>query len=253
VTGSGANPVTPWSVSDSENPLKSSLAANITEQGLRELWTDEVGQVVQTAACSRSPWYWFRNYCVTSDSHWASKGWTGPHQRFPAKRHLRSFVYILWRYPFSGWPKARQVMMSWTVDGYILGESQFVPGRLWMIQSKKEMDAQDQLRRIRGMFMRQKEMAPWLGPELVGDNVGRLDFSNGSSIVAVAQGAHHVQSYTPAGLFMDEVQLQDEAEEAYFQALPACERIIMVGSADVSWFYDKFLTDEIGETRDGAA
>ena len=241
----------PWSVGDSIPPLEAELGSVLEPKHYHEIAKDAEWQAVERAMVERSPWYWFVNYVVTEDAHWVTKGLHGPFARFPGMEYLRSLCQVLWEHPFVAFPKARQMLITWLVGCYMLGEAMWCPGRLYMIQSKKEQDAQAVLKRLSGVYGRMKELAPWLGPGLRGEGASHMEFDTGSSILAMAQGAHHVQSYTPAGLLLDEVQLQDEAEGAYYQALPACERIWLVGSADYSWFYQTFLPDKLGETRHG--
>lgn len=218
-----------------------------THEHLRRLAVDRRWQVAEALRCARDPWYWIVNYAVTQDEHWAGKGLEGPYQRFPPMPYLRSLTWLLWHERYPDVPKARQMMLSWLVIGaYAMGEAEFVPGRLTMVQSKKEMDAQNILKRGVGVLRRQAQFAPWMGAKIVEPtSAGRVDLSNGSSVVACPQGAHHVQSYTPARLILDEIQLQDEAEEAYHQALPACETIVKIGSADFGWFWESYLQDNL--------
>lgn len=242
-----ALPFVSWSVRDSEAPAEAELGPSVTHEYVRRLSLSPEMQEIETRACQRSPWYWLVNWVVTEDSRWASKGLTTAYQRFPPKEYLRSACQVLWKYPHTAWPKSRQMLLTWLVSGYMLGEACFLGGRLYMVQSKKETDAKAVLARQSGMYHRLADMAPWMVPKLKRENETQIILANGSTLMACPEGAHHVQSYTPAWLFLDEVQLQDEAQEAYHQALPACERITLVGSADVCWFYDRFLTDELKE------
>ena len=219
------------------------LEPTVSHARLKALAKDGQGAAVERIRCMRDPWYTFVNYLTTMDEHWVGKGWTSPYARFPALAYLRSVVGVLWGWECNAWPKARQMRLTWTAAvGYVLAEACFRPGRLSMVQSKKAEDANAIVsQRIRGMYERTRKFAPWLFPPLVKDNENELAFSNDSRIIACPQGAHHVQSYTPARLVLDEIQLQDEAEEAYHQALPACESIVLIGSADYLWFWQKWL------------
>jgi len=222
------------------------LGPTRTHAELRRIAGSPEAQTIEQIRCEREPWYWFVNYMVTQDEHWVRKGLTGPYQRFPALEYLRSVIYVLWQYDNTAWPKSRQMRLTWAAAvGYVLGEALFRAGRLSMVQSKKEEDAQGVLRRTVVVYDRMRQFAPWLGPNLVERNAGRLTFSNDSAIVACPQGAHHVQSYTPARLVLDEIQLQDEAEEAYHQALPATESMTLLGSADYGWFWQVFLPGKL--------
>jgi len=241
----------PWSVEDARSPLKAKLQPEL--RGLEDwqrLARDEDWQAAEWTRCELDPWYWLVNYVVTRDERWMEHGYDGPYRRFPAKRHLQSYVYILWRYRSVAFPKARQQYVSWLCDSYILGDAQFTRGRLYMIQSKREADSVMMLRRIRGIYRRQRQLAPWLGPHLVAESATELRFANDAHIMAVPSGPHYVQSHTPSLWLADEAQLQEATgpeggiAEAYNQALPACERIWLVGSADTGWFWERLLQDK---------
>jgi len=205
-------------------------------------------QDVERVRCERDPWYWLVNYCVTEDSRWVEKGLTTAYQLFPPFPYLQSLADTLWRYPFVAFPKSRQMMVTWLVGAMMLGKAMFQGGRLYMIQSKLGRDAVAVLKRQLGIYHRMREFAPWLGPRIVsettGGDTGHVQFDNGSQIWAVPEGPHYVQSYTPAWLVLDEVQLQGSAEEAFYQALPACENITLIGSAEAGWFCSVLLPDK---------
>jgi len=220
---------------------QSALGPTRTHADFQALARDPEWQALEALRCAVEPWYWMVNYVVTIDARRQGD----VYRRFPAEEYLRSACWLLWHERFTAWPKSRQMVASWLVGSYCLGEALFQQGRLTLVQSKKEEDSAAILWRIRGVWMRQRQFAPWLGPKQTEDQAARLAWANDSAIVAKAEGAHHVQSYTPSRLFLDEAQLQDEIEGAYYQALPACESITLVGSAEYGWFWEKFLVDDL--------
>lgn len=226
--------------------VQSRLTATIPNAAWERLRRDRKLQALAVQVCRTNPWHWIANYVITEDSWWVSKGLASAYNRFPALEYLRSAAYWLWREPKTAWPKSRQMVLTWLVGTYILGEAMFLGGRLYMIQSKKEEDSVAVLHRISGVYDRLKGFAPWCGSSRIGPGAETaLEFANGSRIVACAQGAHQVQSHTPAWLVLDEGQLQDEMEGAYHQALPCAERITAIGSAERGWFYGTMLADKI--------
>lgn len=234
----------PWSVEDSVSPLDSDLLPVLTPDHFPRIAADPEWQQAERVLCETDPWYFRVNYVVTMDEHWAGKGYLSPYRRFPPFVHLRSYCYVLWKHRITAWPKSRQRMATWLVATQMLGDAMFTGGRLYMIQSKREADAKKVLSRVRGVYVRLRDMAPWLVPELVKDDAGELGWSNDSTFMAVPQGANYVQSHTPAWWLADEVQLQEEAQAAYEAALPACERITLVGTAEYGWFYQTLLADK---------
>ena len=238
----------PWSVESAVPPTESLLLPRHGEAEFAYIAGSPKHQEAERIICELDPWYWRVNYVVTQDEHWASKGLLGPYQRWPAVRHHQAYVEQLWRHTHTFWIKSRQQMITWLVATQILGDALFTGGRLYMVQSKREADSKKVLHRIRGVWKRMRGMAPWLGPDLVKDDAGELGFSNDSSIMAVPAGAHYVQSHTPAWWVGDEVQLQDpDIEEAYYQALPACERVTLIATPDYGWACQRLLTDRLSE------
>ncbi len=221
--------------------VQSALKPQRTHADFRAMARDPEWQALENLRCAFEPWYWIVNYVVTIDARQEGQ----VYRRFPPLVYLRSATWLLWHDRFTAWPKSRQMRITWFVGAYALGEALFQSGRLTLVQSKKEEDSQAILWRVAGIWDRQHQFAPWLGPALTEKQVGRLAWTNDSAIMARAEGAHHVQSYTPSRLFLDEAQLQDAIEGAYYQALPACENITLVGSADYGWFWEHFLLDQL--------
>ena len=238
----------PWTVEDSISPLKSALLPTRDHATLKRIAGSRELQQLETLKIWTEPWHFLVNYCSTVDEHYIGKGLGSPYQLFPALPYLQKSAHVLWSEPYIGCLKSRQVRWTWLVSCYMLGEALAQEGRLYLVQSKRAFDSVQVLRRQKGVYDRMKLAAPWYGPGLEAESFGiqggHLRFSNGSSIVAVPEGAHYVQSHTPAVWWADEIQLQAEAEEAFYQALPACEKIILGGTAAPSWFCDTFLPGE---------
>ena len=235
----------PWGP-ECEDPLSGPLGPTRSHAALKRIAASFDLQAVERRICEGDPWHFLANYCVTDDSHWAEKGLAGPYQQFPAKPYVRSLAHVLWAEPYAAFPKSRQMFLTWLCAAYMLGDAIFVPGRLQMIQSKLEEDSVAVLDgRLMGMYDRLRGFARWMVPEATLRAQNHVRFSNGSELRACAQGAHHIQSYTPYRVMFDEVQLQPEAEEAYHQALPAVRSAWLLGSADRGWFYEVFLADKL--------
>jgi len=184
---------------------------------------------------------------VTIDEHYTEAGLAVPYRRFPPKKYLRSAADLWFREPRTAWPKSRQMGITWLFVALYLGDAIFLPGRLNFIQSKGERDAVNVLRRAKIILENLRAHAPWMVPAVVDDSETRLSFDNRSALQAVPEGAHHIRSYTPSGLFMDEASEQPAAALAYEAAMACCQRVTLVGTADFSWFYAVLLQDKIGE------
>lgn len=236
-----------WAAEDIVLPARDHLKPRLWHADFTRILNRPDLQADIKRRCEQSPWYFLMNFVVTVDEHWDRKGLSTPYQRFPPKPYLRMLCqrWCTERKLFI--PKARQMMVTWLIASLYYGDTIFLKGRLNMFQSKNERDAVAILRRVRGVDQRIRQMAPWLVPDIRDDSGNRLSFANDSALVAVAQGAHNVQSHTPSGLFMDEAQLQDEAGAAYEYALACCDRMTIVGSADYGWMYQVALQDLIGK------
>ena len=232
---------------------QSALGPRLGKREFEAIGRDTKWQAFENAWCGRDPWYWMVNYVVTVDEHWTEKGLTGPYNRFPGRPQLRSYMQTLLAYPLTAWPKSRQQMLTWLVASSMLGMAMFVPATLCLVQSKVGRDAVAVLKRISGVLEEIGRFAPWMMPALEGRSLGKDDgyiaLANGSTLRAAPQGAHNVQSHTPTWLFLDEVQQQDEAEEAFYQALPAVQRITLVGSAEFCWFWSDLLPDRASRAK----
>ena len=235
---------TPWRVEDCVLPMNASLEPSIMPADFQALADDKAWQASEIARCQANPWYWRVNYVVTMNEHWVEDGWSGPYRRWPATEHGRSYAHMLFTEMHTAWPKSRQQMVTWLVGTQMLGDALFTGGRLYMIQSKREKDAKKVLGRVRGVYDRMRTLAPWLVPALVRDEASELKWANESTMMAVPEGATYVQSHTPAWWFADELQLQAEAELALQAALPACQRISLVGTAEYGYFYQQFLSEK---------
>ena len=236
---------TPWRVEDCVLPLDSSLERAMTAENFRAIASNTEWQQIEIAHCRVDPWYWRINYVVTMNEHWVTTpGWTGPYRRWPATEHSRSYLHVLFTEMFTAWPKSRQQMATWLIASQMYGDAIFTGGRLYMIQSKQHVDSMAVLERVRGIDQRLRTLAPWLVPALTKDDAREMRWANESTMCAVPEGPNYVQSRTPAWWLADEIQLQVGAKEALKHAIPACERISLVGTADYGYFYQEFLPEK---------
>jgi len=225
-------------------PLDSSLERAMTAENFRAIASNTEWQQIELAHCRVDPWYYLINYVVTMNEHWVEDGWRNAYRRWPHFQAEQSYCHVLFTEMLTTWPKSRQQRATWRTGAWMHGDAIHTGGRLYMIQSKREKDAQKVLNRVRGIDSRMREMAPWLVPDLVKNDASELGWANGSSMMAVPEGAHYVQSHTPSWWFADEFQLQAGGKEALQAALPACEHITLVGTADYGYMYQEFLTEK---------
>jgi hypothetical protein len=152
-------------------------------------------------------------------------------------------------------PKSRQMRLTHVCVAWHGWLAQFYPGQRIAIQSKNFEDADALLERLHQSWIAQRSVdrhhgepvaryllrraIPWPSYKR---NVGRIILPHGSIIMAIAQGADKLRSYTFSAIMSDEMAFQDEAEAAYTAALPTIEggntKYTAISSANPSFFQD---------------
>lgn len=114
-----------------------------------------------------------------------------------------------------------------------------IPGRAVLFQSQKLEKACELVEYARTLYEQSDERIKQRYPLAKGvQAAGELLFANGSKIVAIPGGADQIRSYHPWGLLMDEAAFMPEAVDAYNNAVPVCQKIILLSSAGPGWFGD---------------
>ena len=182
--------------------------------------------------------------------------------RDPNGRLKEYILQVLWHMLVSNKlfvSKSHQIMLSWLLALYYDWVSQALPYQLSMVQSKMEKAAKDlvshgiQNPTAGRISFIHTHLPKWLqDPKLstrAGNISGLLSYSNGSQIVAAAQGGDQPRSYTLSRLALDEMAFQDKAEAAYIAGLPAVQgggQFMGVSTAAPSFFRDICLNIEGG-------
>ena len=143
--------------------------------------------------------------------------------------------------------KSRDMMMSWLCTGYFTHTAMTNDQREVLFQSQKEDKAGELVDYAKILYDQQDERLkrrfPLLKP-LSKQAALKLEFANGSRIIGIPEGADQIRSYHPWGLLMDEAAFQPEAGEAYDDAVPVCQKIVVLSSAGPGWFAE-FVTDQL--------
>jgi len=198
----------------------------------------------------RDPWLFLRWFVFTIDTHDQRE----PIKQFPATRpHIREMVN-LWRdNRLLTVCKSRQMLMTWLFSALALWDAMMHPGRLIMLQSKREEDAIGNENTGDGLLGRAKfilDHVPW--PEFVpryDPTANKLEFAHNSTLWAIPQGAHIIRQRTASGILSDEAAFQDEFSDAYTAARP-CIRgggWMVVLSTPHPGFMQHLHQDAIGE------
>ena len=149
-------------------------------------------------------------------------------------------------------PKSRQIMISWINVIMILCESMFHMGQLWLIQSKKEPDADKMVKRMFGVWERLPAWMRKRAPAL--NHFCKIEFPRQKSLVfGIPEGGDQVRSHTPSGIFSDESAFQPAFGESFAAAQPCIEgggKYRAVSSAKAGVFFELCEDDEIPGTRE---
>ena len=211
-------------------------------QDIEEIANDARLRALDKEKCWKDPVYFMFNYAYTFDETNLEE----PVRRFPRKQYLLLMLQQMMRNQKVVVAKSRQVMISWLSCWFSLWFAISGNHRRVLIQSKKQEDADALLERVWHMY---RLLPKWLKAGKAKPMTSRLKFFKiHSEIKALPQGADNVRSYTPSLIFMDEVQLQDEAEGAYSAAQPMIRggaKFLGVGTACGGTFLEKLYKDRL--------
>lgn len=208
----------------------------------RILQESEEAQEIEKALCAADPHYFLFNdqkYVRTFDSY--DQSGANKVKPFPEKAYMPYVLSVIHGSSEPVFlPKSRQIMMTWLVCAYLWWDARFHPYELNFVQSKKEEDAANLVfnkswTTARISFM-EYNLPDWMKDPKVAVSYGIISYSNGSKIWGIPQGDDIIRSYTPSIVFGDEAAFQQQAEGAYKAAKAAARKIIMVSSAEPSWF-----------------
>lgn len=207
-------------------------------------------------SCIDNPKNFVFNYCKTVDAHDDAKSIIV--KKFPERQYIADIIDLCEHEYYAPnrcgqlvIPKSRQVMISWTIDAYLLWRSMFRFNQIMVIQSKTENDSILQLDRVKNIYRNlPKEFSGYSGLVRHVDKQAQshFKFSNGSIIYAVPEGGPVIRGRTPTVSFMDEVQTMTEAEDSYANAFACCKLVIIVGTPGPGWF-QKVVEDTGGDVE----
>jgi len=179
----------------------------------------------------RDPHVFQERFVFTLDTHEKDD----PIKAFPAERpHLWHMTELWLRNPLLVICKSRQMMMTWLFCTLALWDAMMHPGRLIMLQSKREDDAIGDENSGDGLLGRCKAILNNLpGSQFLNDQDvrlpdghtahkrgNRIQFSHNSTLWAIPQGAAIIRQRTASGILSDEAAFQEEFSNAYTAALP---------------------------------
>lgn len=204
------------------------------------------------ARLKSDPLWWFRNCTRTFDQHWYDEGLASPYNPLPNFAYFDVLFDFLRRQPqrfetrnrkIRLIVKSRDLMVSWSAIAMKTHKALVLPEQEILLQSQTEEKGYELIFYAKTLW---EQMDPWLqaefplakGMRLEDFPKDRIEWRNGSRIMALAQGDTKVNSYHPTDLVMDEAALQAEGRNSYGAALPACQNITCLSSAYPGWYED---------------
>ena len=202
--------------------------------------------------CKQNPWYFLSNFFMTFDeldplvptrkpypSHWTV--FKDLLDRFESDLQLpgNRAIYV---------PKSRQLMVSWTVMGYLLNKCMYRDRTTCFVQSKRREDSEYQIERIKKAYeylVPELQALSPLSKSMERQPVAGLYFANGSSIQALPMGGDIIRSKVPTILFSDEAAFQDDFEEV-IKAAKACTKLHISVSSPHPGTFQKIIEDTYG-------
>ena len=147
--------------------------------------------------------------------------------------------------------KSRQVMMTWLFAAIFLWDAMFREGRLNVVVSRKEEDADKILKRIKTIYINLPQVLKDFAPtkKSPGNELGsycRLEFKNGSVIEGLSQDPNAIRSRTASNIFSDEMAFQERARDTYVAMRPSLGRkgkFVGVSTPNGKEFFYKLFHD----------
>lgn len=195
---------------------------------------------IKEAAWDRGPLLWLTQHTKTEDTHWMAKG-TDFLAPFPKKEYLRVVMSYFLSTPSLFLPKSREMMMSWSVCGFIAWECQWFPV-FWLAQTGKEDKVAELVQYVRTLYRNQPEWMRRRNPLIV-DNTLELAWANGGRFLGIPKGMDQARVHHPKGYFQDESAFLPEAQQAHDAVRPVCKQVICVSSDEVGWFHNQCLLE----------
>jgi hypothetical protein len=223
----------------------------------------ELTGLIELENCRRSLLYYLENYAFTYDEH--NKDETvqklihgenaTDRETLQLLRELDGreddylrYIALVWESePLVAVPKSRQLRLSHLMvhcHGWL---AMFYPGQRIAMQSKKAEDADALLERLHRGWMEMRKRAFWVPWPEYKRIQGRILFPHGGIIMAIAQGADVLRSYTFSAIMSDEQGFQNLAEESYTAALPTISgggKFTAISSANPG-FFERICFDKL--------
>jgi hypothetical protein len=173
------------------------------------------------ARCAADPAHFTDRHCVIDDAQGhGDGGGTMPFRLWAAQREALAALHAGRRVVIL---KARQLGISWLCCAYALWLCLFHPGKVVLLFSKGQLEANELIRRVRALYDR---LPGWLRaacPLGRPPNTRAIHWANGSRIESMPATPTAGSSYTASLVIMDEAAKMAHAEALYASAKPTID------------------------------
>lgn len=131
--------------------------------------------------------------------------------------------------------KSRQLGVSWICCWYVLWLCFWQAGKLALLLSRGQDEANEMLRRVRVLYERLPEWIRQAGPSVVKLNTEEIAWSNGSRVQSLPASPGSGRSYTASVAIMDEAAFMAYASEVYTAMKPTIDaggQLIILSTAN---------------------
>jgi phage FluMu gp28-like protein len=168
----------------------------------------------------------------------------GTVKRFPDKEYFPYVIYAWQESSILAIPKSRRMMATWLFIALHLWAALFRNNSAVFIQSQKSSKSEWLVGEQRMWFIYRNLPATHNWPKpirlLKGEGgISRVEFNNGSYIMAIGEGADQFRQYTASHIMLDEVAFWEKAKESYTGTLPTIQgggKVVLISTADPGFF-----------------
>jgi len=173
------------------------------------------------ALCEVEPAFFIDEFCEIDDAQGhGDGGGTMPFRLWPAQKGV---VWDFFAYRLVLILKARQLGISWLSCAYALWMCLFAPGKVVLLFSKGQDDANELLRRIKVLYERLPEQLREALPQVEHSNTTLLNFDNGSRIESHPASQNAGRGRTASLVILDEAAFLQWATTLYTALKPVID------------------------------
>ena len=165
---------------------------------------------------------------------------------YPDKEYLKCVCEVWQRENLLAIPKTRRMLLTWIMLALHLWAAIFRPNSAIFVQSKKSDDSDFLIQDKRMLFIYNHLPAGYDWPT-VSSKQYHLNFSNGSYVMAIGQGADQLRRYTASYAMLDEFAFWEQAEGTWGALKPIIQgggKVTLISSAGPG-FFQRIVEGEI--------